>query len=138
MKTSLATLIFLIAIFAGGAFSQTVTVIPKLTPEQMTAMEKVKADAEKKSAPIAIQLAATSKKIFENMLSGKEDQKLRLRLAKDLHRFAGQLLDIKGQSYRDTIAILTPVQKGVVMAELNKPGPPADLEEIIGRAFGTH
>lgn len=118
--------------------SQTVTIIPKLTPEQETALAKVKSNSEKKAAPIAMQLATTTKKIFANMLSTKEDQRLRIKLSKDLHRYAGQLLDIKGQSYRDTVAVLTPIQKGVVLEELKKTGNSEDLVEIIGRAFGTH
>ena len=138
MKTTLLSLIFVLTAFATTAFSQTITIIPKLTPEQITAMEKIKTEAEKHSAPIALQLAETTKKIFANMLSAHENQKLRAQLSKDLHKFAGQLLDIKGQSYRDTLAVLTPIQKELVLAEMKKPVAPADLAEIIGRTFGTH
>ena len=108
----------------------------KLSPAQIDQLKAVKANLEKQAAPAALGLATTAKKIYVNMLADKEDQKLRKKLTKDLHRYAGELLNIKGQSFRDTLAVLTPIQKKLVLAEMQKPDAPGDLSEAVEKVFG--
>ena len=128
----LLTLILFVLIAALGIAAQD----NKLSAAQIDQLKAVKAGLEKKAAPAALGLAATAKKIYANMLADKEDQKLRKQLNKDLHRFAGQLLDIKGQSFRETLAVLTPGQKKLVLAEMQKPDAPGDLSEAVEKVFG--
>jgi predicted transcriptional regulator len=71
------------------------------------------------------------------MLSEKEDARLRVRLEKQLHAVASKLLDVKGQSIRETVRILTPEQRQLIKAEMKKPDAPADLSELIGRIFNN-
>ena len=106
-----------------------------LSSDQLAAFKKIKTETERKAAPVAIELAGTARKIFANMLADKEDQKLRRKLNKQLHLSAGRLLDIKGQSFREMLAVLTPDQKQIVRAEMEKPGAPVDIGDLIDRIF---
>jgi hypothetical protein len=108
-----------------------------LSEAQRQALKSVKAESEKKVAPLAIQLAATVKQIYENMLSDKEDEALRLRLSKEMDETVLKVLAVKGQVIRDTIALLTPAQKQLVREEMRKPGAPGDLSELIERLFNA-
>lgn len=110
---------------------------PRLSPAQLKAIKSIRAESEKKAAPLALQLAAVVKRIYENMLSEKEDAVLRRRLGKEMDRIAAQLLAIKGQSIRETVGVLTPEQRSLVRDEMRKPGAPADLSELIARIFGV-
>ena len=96
-------------------------------------MKRIKTESEKQAAPLAMQLAAVAKQIYENMLSDKENQKLRRRLSHQMNEIAGKLLAIEGQSIRDTVAVLTPEQKRTLRDEMRKPGAPADLTELISK-----
>lgn len=120
-----------LTLFAAGVSAQT-----ELAPAQITALKDIKANAEKQSAPYAMKLATTARQIYENMLSEREDQRLRRRLSKRLHYNAGKLLDIRGRSYREALAVLTPAQRQLVRDELKKPDAPTDLGEAIAKTFG--
>jgi hypothetical protein len=108
-----------------------------LSEAQRQALKSIKAEGEKKAAPLALQLAATAKQIYENMLSEKEDEALRLRLSKEMDETLLKILALKGQSIRDTVAVLTPAQKQLVREEMRKPGAPGDLSELIERLFNA-
>jgi hypothetical protein len=128
-------LIVLIAVFA-FAIADSAQTATSLSTQQIEALKKIKADTEKTSAPYALKLAETTKQIYANMLSDKEDQKLRKRLAKRFHEYTGKLLDIRGQSYRSALALLNPEQRQSVREELKKPGAPMDIAEVITKLFG--
>lgn len=130
MKT-LAVLVFMLTSVIAVAAQDN-----KLTPEQLEHLGIIKNETEKRAARVALSLAATARKIYANMLAEKEDPKLRKSLARDLHKYAGELLDIKGQSFRDALAVLTPAQRQLVREEMKKPDAPADLGEAIERVFG--
>src|SRR2546429_5342064 len=85
-----------------------------LTAAQLAEFQKIKTDTENKAVPLAIDLGGIAKQIYANMLADKEDQQLRRQLNKRLHLTAGRLLDIKGQSFRDMIALLTHAQKEIL------------------------
>ena len=108
-----------------------------LSEAQRQAMKSIKTESEKKAAPLAAQLAATAKQIYENMLSDKEDEALRQKLDKELNETAGKLLAIKGQSIREMVGVLAPAQKQFVREEMRKPGAPGDLSELIERLFNS-
>jgi hypothetical protein len=108
----------------------------ELSRQQIDALKAVKANAEKRAEPDALKMAATIKAIYDNMLSPHEDQKLRRKLAAQLHRDAGRLLDLKGQSFRDSLAVLTPAQRETIREALKKPDAPSDIGELIEKTFG--
>ena len=106
-----------------------------LTSEQIEALKAVKVRSERKAAPLALRLAATARKIYDNMLADREDQALRRKLEGELERIAGKLLAIKGQSIREMVSVLTPEQKKLLKTEMRRPGAPADLSELIAKLF---
>ena len=69
------------------------------------------------------------------MLSDKENETLRQKLNTHLHQMAGQMLDIKGQSFRRMIAILTPDQRSLLRAEAQKPTATSNVADLIDRVF---
>lgn len=107
-----------------------------LSSKQIGELKAINARSEKRAAPYAARMAATVKRIYSNMLSTHEDQMLRRRLAAQLHSYAGMLLDIRGESYRRSLAVLTPAQRAVVREALKKPDAPTDIGELIDKTFG--
>jgi Spy/CpxP family protein refolding chaperone len=106
-----------------------------LSDSQKQAMKRIETESKKKAAPIALKLAATAKKIYENMLSDKPNDALRKKLAAELDAVAGQLLTIKGQTIHDLVMVLTPEQKRLIKNEMQKPGAAGDLSEVIAKTF---
>ena len=109
--------------------------VQQLSETQLRAIKSIRSASERKAALPALHLAATIKRIYENMLADKEDQALRQRLSRELDEGTAQMLAIKGQSIRDVIGVLTPEQRRLVKNEMKKPGAPADLMELIVRTF---
>jgi hypothetical protein len=132
MKTKIAQFILFSATLTAAVSAQTK---PTLSPEQVTKLAAIKADTERRALPYAMQMASATKQIFENMLADKENQHLRGKLHKDLHRAAGHLLDIKGDSFRAGIAVLTADQKRLVREAIQQPGSASDLSEVIEKLF---
>lgn len=108
---------------------------PSLTAAQLQMINSIRAESEKKAAPVVLRLAATTKQIYENMLSDKEDDSLRQKLSRELNAVAAELLTIKGQSIRDIVGVLTPEERQLIRREMQKPDGPADLSELIMRVF---
>jgi hypothetical protein len=108
---------------------------PRLTDSQVQALKTIRRNSEMKAVPHALRLAETAKKIYENMLSDKEDQRLRRRLERELDRIGASLIAIKGQSIRDMVGVLSADQKALLKTEMRKPGAPADLSELIVKLF---
>jgi hypothetical protein len=113
--------------------SQTATT---LSLQQIEGLKAAKVKTEKQAVPYALKMAVTVKKIYDNMLSAHEDQRLRRKLAARLHLYTGKLLDIRGQSYRDALGILTPAQRQTIREALKKPDAPQDIGELIAKTFG--
>lgn len=146
MRTTHPSLFLLFAILLG--WSVTVSVAQdvgkvdaqrpaehKLSELQLRTIKNVRAKAALRAAPLALRLAVTARRVYENMLRDSEDQTLRARLNAEMQRVAGELLTIKGQSIRDVIRALTREQRKLVRNEMAKPGAPADLMELIVRTF---
>jgi len=127
---------FLFAAVALAANAQEASA-PKhtLSPEQLAALKKINGEETNQSAPLAIELTATAREIVANMLSDKENETLRQKLNTHLHQMAGQMLDIKGQSFRRMIAILTPDQRSLLRAEAQKPTATSNVADLIDRVF---
>ena len=106
-----------------------------LTDAQTRQMLAIKKDAEEKAGPAAARVAEVTKRIYDNMLADKPDEALRAKLSGEMRDAVWALLEIKGQSIRDAVAVLTPVQRMQLKAEMGKAGAPGDLSELIGRMF---
>ena len=111
--------------------------VARLSPAQLEAIKSIRAESEKKAAPLALRLAAVAKQIYGNMLSEREDAVLRRKLSRELNEVAARLLAIKGQSVRDMVRVLTPEQRDFIRGEMLKPGALGDLSELIARVFSV-
>jgi hypothetical protein len=134
-KMPFGRLILFVAVLMLIASPDAIGEADRLTAAQVQAMRAVKSRSEKKAAPLALKLAETARLSYENMLSDKEDETLRQRLERELDRIVVELVNLKGQSIREMVAILTKDQKKLLRAEMKKPDAPADLSEIISRVF---
>jgi Spy/CpxP family protein refolding chaperone len=151
MKAELIVFCTLLFIFGGAVEARSVTAQTPLPPPagtenkaatdyplseaQKQAIKSIRSESEKKAAPFALELAATAKKIYENMLAEKPDEQLRARLAQEMNEIVVKILSIKGQSIRDMVGVLTPEQKQLIRREMRKPDAPGDLTDLIVRTF---
>ena len=112
-------------------------VIPTLAlaPSQVQAIKSIRRRTEMRAAPFALRIATATKKIYNNMLSEKENEALRRRLSKEMNEAVVAVVNIKGQSIREMVTVLTSEQRRFVRSEMEKPGAPADLSELIMRVF---
>ncbi len=106
-----------------------------LTSAQQRQMAAIKDAMEQRAAPAAVRLTQITRRIYENMLADTPDEQLRTSLAREMHATLIELLDLKGQSIRDAVAVLTPHQKTQLRAAMSQPGAPADLSELMGKLF---
>jgi uncharacterized membrane-anchored protein YjiN (DUF445 family) len=106
-----------------------------LTDAQKQAIKRIQTDAEKQAAPAALRLAGIVNKIYENMLADQPDEKLRASLSAQMEKATWTLLSIKGQSIHDIVRVLTPAQRQLVKVEMQKPGAPSDLTEVVAHVF---
>ena len=106
-----------------------------LSESQKQTIKRIQDESGKRAAPIALKFAAVVRKLYEDMLAEKPDEKLRGRLDTEMKEATWELLAIKGQSIRETVKVLTPVQKQRIRSEMRKPGAPADLSDVIAQEF---
>jgi Spy/CpxP family protein refolding chaperone len=106
-----------------------------LSDAQKQSIKNIQTDAEKQAAPAVLRLAEIVNKIYENMLADKPDERLRASLSAQMEKATWVLLSIKGQSIHDIVRILTPAQRRLVKAEMQKPGAPSDLSEVVAHVF---
>lgn len=142
IRLTLSLLLFLVicVIPASRSNAQTASetnqaVENRLSEAQLKAVKAIRTKAVLRATPLALRLAMTAKRIYENLLSDKENAALRVRLDAEIHRIGGQLLTIKGNAIRETVLVLTPEQKKLIKTEVKKPDAPADLMEVIERTF---
>lgn len=109
--------------------------VEPLTDVQMKQMLAIKKDVDQKAGPAAARVAEVTRRIYDNMLADKPDEALRAKLSGEMREAVWALLEIKGQSIHDAVAVLTPVQRMQLRVEMAKPGAPGDLSELIGKMF---
>jgi hypothetical protein len=142
MKIKLAVPLLLCLLTCGTATAQTVVgdahkteASATLSEAQKRSILSIQVESAKRAAPAALRLAATVRKIYDNMLAEHPDEKLRARLSEEMRQTTWELLSIKGQSMREAAGVLTPEQKRLIKAEMTKPDAPGDLMEVIVRTF---
>jgi Spy/CpxP family protein refolding chaperone len=106
-----------------------------LSDAQKQSIKNIQTAAEKQAALAALRLAGIVNKIYENMLADKPDERLRASLSAQMEKATWALLSIKGQSIHDIVRVLTPAQRRLVKAEMQKPGAPSDLSEVVAHVF---
>jgi len=130
---------------AGLAFAQTPAgnAVPPITDAQREALKKVltagEAEAKGKVQPSAEKLASLAKDINRSVLSDKPDEVLVTKLRAELLDTAVGLVkaavDMKLATVSDLGKVLTPEQKRFLLTELEKPGAPSDLTELVQKTL---
>jgi len=126
---------------AGLALAQTPpeSLAPPITDSQREALKKVltagDAEAKEKIQPSAEKLASLAKDINRNVLSDKLNEALVEKLRAELLDTAAGLVkaavDMKLSTVSELGKVLTPEQKKFLLTELEKPGAPSDLTELV-------
>jgi len=109
-----------------------------LSDDQRTAITLAQAEAEQKTAPIAVRLGWVVKQIYDNNLSDTPDAALTARLDDEMKELVWQLLLIKGESMWAAVRVLTPEQRATIRGQVAKAAASSDvpdLMDVIARTF---
>jgi hypothetical protein len=115
-----------------------------LTEPQKQALDKAKQSMESetktKTIAISLKLAALAKSLDRNMLADQPDPETDKRLLNDLTQTVTEMvagiLQTKISADREVVKLLTPEQKKILLAEIDKADANPDLAELIGKLFG--
>ncbi len=135
-----------ILLLAGGGALQAQDTASKtgtLTAEQKQTIQRkvqsLETDAKAQTEKATAKIAEIAKNIDRNLLSVKPDEDLDRKLSADFAAEVANLVSGAIQSKltvsREMVKVLTPDQKAVLLAELEKPGANPDLSELIGKVF---
>lgn len=111
-----------------------------LTDVQKRAMEAIGQDLQNKVQPMAVlRLASLAKDYDRNILAEKPDavleQKLGDELAETVSQLAAEAVRLRVRAVSDMAKLLTPDQKKLLLAELEKPDANPDLVELIKKVL---
>ena len=114
-----------------------------LSETQKKALEKAKQsmdnETKTKTVAIAVKLAALAKSLDRNMLADQPDPETDKRLLNDLTQTVTEMvagvLQTKIAADREVVKLLTPEQKKILLAEIDKANSNPDLAELIGKLF---
>jgi hypothetical protein len=115
----------------------------RLTDSQKDALEKarktVEGETKTKTVTATMKLAAIAKDLDRNILAAQPDPDVERKLQSDLVQMVTEMvttvLQAKIAADREVVKILTPEQKKILLAELDKAGSNPDLAELIGKLF---
>src|SRR6266567_3220635 len=114
-----------------------------LTESQKQALEKarktVEGETKTKTVTITLKLASIAKDLDRNILADQPnpdlDRKLQNDLAQTVAEMVSGVLQAKIAADREVVKVLTPEQKKILLAELDKANTNPDLAELIGKLF---
>lgn len=102
-------------------------------------LKAAETDLNSKMAPFAETVSRTAKALNRALLADKADPELRGRLADDLanrvSEFVAEAIRMRVSTLRAIVDSLSPEQKSLLLAELDKPGADADLLNIMKKVF---
>jgi len=111
-----------------------------LTDAQKQAIDAAGKDLATKVAPVALKLATLAKDYDRNILAEKPDPALQKKLADEMADAVAQLVSAairaRIQSVDELAKLLTPEQKKLLLAELDKPDANPDLAELTKKVLG--
>jgi hypothetical protein len=113
-----------------------------LSDSQKQALEKARqameGETKIKTVTISLRLAAIGKELGRNMLADQPDPELDRKLQSDLVQMVTDMVSGVLQTKaadREVVKVLTPEQKKILRAELDKAGANPDLAELVGKLF---
>ena len=112
---------------------------PTLTEAQKQMIKSAETDLTSKMAPLAERVSRIAKDLNRALLADKADPDRRKKLADDLANavsgLAAEAIRLRVSALGAIIDSLSPEQKSLVRAELDKPGADADLLNVIKKVF---
>jgi hypothetical protein len=140
MKLRLAGVLLLLGFCFSFASASAVTrrddpTPPPLIGRQKQELKEILRLNKLASAGVAVRVARIAKDIYANLLAEYPNDKTDRALSAKLHRTAGELLTLHGQAMRQSLAVLTPMQRAYVRDQMGKPDMPADLLELIVKIY---
>lgn len=135
--------LILILAFGGGAAISGQQNTPALSPAQRQEIQQIAQAAEKETKAQAesgiLRLGEIATRIDRNLLSETPDDAVHQKLSDELADAAVVLVRtaiyLKLNTVRDLAKVLTPEQKKLVLAELERPGTNPDLTELLKKVF---
>jgi hypothetical protein len=155
MRTKLIALMFAVAFAACGASAQTrgtkararvktadavkagVADAPKypLSEEQKRAIHSIIAKSKAEGAVLGLAGAAGAKEFDENVLSETPGTEADAKATKKLLDALAGVAELRLETIREVVALLTPEQKRLLREEMSKPGTPTALLDVLKRVF---
>jgi hypothetical protein len=154
MRTKLIALLFALAFAACGASAQTrktararvrtttaqravAADAPKypLSDEQRRAIQSVIAKGKAEGALLALAGAQGAKEFDENVLSDSPGAEADAKATKKLLDALAGVAELRLETIREVVALLTPEQKRLLREEMSKPGTPTALLDVLRRVF---
>jgi hypothetical protein len=115
------------------------SVRPTPTDAQKQMLKSAETDLTSKMAPLAERVSRTAKDLNRALLADKADPGMRRKLADDLANavsgLAAEAIRVRVSALGAIIDSLSPEQKSLLRAELDKPGADADLLNVIRKVF---
>jgi hypothetical protein len=104
------------------------------------ALESTESAGKSDAAALATKIAVIAKSFDRNVLSDKPDADLDGKLSNQLVAAVGEVvtaaLHAKLNGVHEIVKVLTPEQKKILLAELDKPETNPDLIELVGNVLG--
>jgi hypothetical protein len=107
-----------------------------LSEQQKRGLQAIEADMKAKAAPLAVKIAALAQSLDRNTLADQPDADLDRRLTSELSQTVNEGLQLRLAAVRETVKILTPEQKSILRAEMEKPDANPDLIDLVTKLFG--
>ena len=112
---------------------------PSLTDAQKQMLKSAETDLAGKMAPLAERISKIAKDLNRALLADKADPDVKKKLADDLANavsgLAAEAIRLRVSALGAIIDSLSPEQKSLLRAELDKPGADADLLNVIKQVF---
>jgi hypothetical protein len=100
----------------------------------------VESAGKSEAAALAVKIGEIARSFDRNILSEKPDADLDGKLSNQLVAAVGEMVTAavhaKLNGVRKMIKVLTPQQKKILLAELDKPDTNPDLTELVGNVLG--
>ncbi len=106
-----------------------------LSDEQRRAIQSILTKSKLAGVPLALLGAQAAKAFDENVLAETSDAAADERATKQLLDSLAGVANLRLQTIRDVVALLTPEQKRLLRAEMSKPGTPTALLDVLSRVF---
>ena len=112
---------------------------PALTGPQKQMLQAAEADLSSKIAPLAEKVGQAARDLDRALLADKPDPEVERKLGDEFATAVSQIvvgaIRLRVAALHDIVATLTPEQKKLLLAELDKPATDPDLLQLMRKVF---